>query len=90
LNGLSIIESPTFHEFGKSWADEVKECSHAKGQPRSSVIERVYLLFVACCTLEHFDQAASRHIVANVIVGEPCKADACDCHSQQGLSVVRK
>jgi hypothetical protein len=90
LNSLSIIESPTFHEIGKSRADEVEECSHAKGQPGSSVIERMNLLVVPCRTLEHFDQAPSRHIVANVIVGEPCKADACDCHSPQGLSVVRK
>jgi hypothetical protein len=90
LNRPPINASPTFHEIGQSWAHEVEECSHAKGQPRSSVIKRVYLLFVACCALEHFDQAASRYIAANVIVGEPCKSDARDCHLSQALSVVRK
>ncbi|MHC2575873.1 hypothetical protein ACVI1J_002469 [Bradyrhizobium diazoefficiens] len=46
------------------------------------------LFLVTCRALENLDQAASRYVVADVIVGEPCKADARDCHSPQALSVV--
>jgi hypothetical protein len=81
---------PAFHEIGQSWAHEFEKCSHAKRQPGSTVIKRVYLFFITRRALEHFDQPAGRNIVTNVIVGEPRQADARDCHSSQALSVIRK
>ena len=86
----AIAGGPPFHEISESRADEIKECSHAKRPPGPAVIECMNLLVVTGCTFEHFDQVAGRDIVANMIVGEPSKADARYCHLSQRLSVVCK